>query len=161
MPSFDVVSKLAMHEVENALHQTQKEVAQRFDFKDTATELEKNAEGIVIRSNSEGRLEAALKVLQEKLVKRNVSLKVLDVQDAQPAGGTTWRQLIKLQEGISTEKAKDIVRHIKDSKMKVQASIQGDVVRITGKKRDDLQAAIALLKAKDFELPLQYINFRD
>jgi len=161
MPSFDVVNKLAMHEVENAVHQTQKEVAQRFDFKDTGTELEKNAEGIVLRSNSEGRLEAALKVLQEKLVKRNVSLKVLDVQDAQPAGGTTWRQLLKLQEGIVIEKAKDIVKHLKDSKLKVQGSIQGDVVRVTGKKRDDLQAAIAVLKEKDFGVPLQYINFRE
>ena len=161
MPSFDVVSKVAMHEVENALHQTQKEVAQRFDFKDTQTELEKTAEGIVMRSNSEGRLEAALKVLQEKLVKRNVSLKVLDVQDPQPAGGTTWRQLLKLQEGISTEKAKEIVKHLKDTKLKVQASIQSDTVRVSGKKRDDLQEAIASLKAKDFGLPLQYINFRD
>lgn len=161
MPSFDVVSKLAMHEVENALHQTQKEVAQRFDFKDTATELEKTAEGIVIRSNSEGRLEAALKVFHEKLVKRNVSLKSLDAQEPQPAGGSTWRQLIKIQEGITQEKAKEIVRHVKDSKLKVQAAIQADVVRISGKKRDDLQSAIAELKAKDFGLPLQFTNFRE
>jgi uncharacterized protein YajQ (UPF0234 family) len=95
------------------------------------------------------------------MVKRNVSLKVLDVQQAQPAGGTTWRQLIKLQEGITTEKAKDIVKHLKDTKLKVQGSIQGDLVRVTGKKRDDLQAAIAALKAHDFGLPLQYINFRE
>ena len=161
MPSFDVVSKLEMHEVENALQQAKKEIAQRFDFKDTGTELDKNEEGIRIVADSEGRIAAALKVLEEKLVKRKVPLKALDPQKPEPAGGSTYRQLVKLKEGISTEKAKEIVKHVKDSKIKVQASIQGDVVRISGKKRDDLQATIAAIKAKDFDLPLQFTNFRE
>ena len=161
MPSFDVVSKLEMHEVENALLQAKKEIAQRFDFKDTGTELDKNEEGIRIVADSEGRIAAALKVLEEKLVKRKVPLKALDAQKPEPAGGSTYRQLVKLKEGISTEKAKEIVKHVKDSKIKVQASIQGDVVRISGKKRDDLQATIAAIKAKDFDLPLQFTNFRE
>lgn len=161
MPTFDVVSKLETHEVDNAVLQAQKEVAQRFDFRDTSTEIERNEEGIVIRSSSEGRLDAARGVLEEKLVRRKVSLKSLDPQKAQPAGGQTWRQVIKLKEGIATEKAKEIVKAIKDSKLKVQAAIQGDLVRISGKKKDDLQQAIALLRAKDWELPLQFINFRE
>ena len=161
MPSFDVVSKFDEHELDNAIHQAQKEVAQRFDFRDTHTTIERNDEGIVIRSNSEGRLDAAREVLEEKLVKRKISLKILDPQKAEPAGGSTYRQLVKLQQGIATEKAKEIVKLIKDSKAKVQASIQGDTVRVNGKKRDDLQGIIAVLKEKDLDLPLQYINFRD
>ncbi len=161
MPSFDVVSKLDQHEVDNATNQASKEIAQRYDFKGTDTTIEKTDEGIVLRSNSEGRLDAARDVLETKMVRRQVSLKSLDPQTPQPAGGNTWRQLIKLKEGVSTEKAKEIVKAIKDSKMKVQASIQGDAVRVSGKKRDDLQSAIALLKEQDFDLPLQFVNFRD
>jgi uncharacterized protein YajQ (UPF0234 family) len=161
MPSFDVVSKLDQHEIDNATNQAIKEIAQRFDFKGTETTVERTEEGIVIRSNSEGRLDAARDVLETKLVRRQVSLKSLDVQQPQPAGGKMWRQVIKLKEGVSKEKAKDIVKAIKDSKLKVQPSIQGDAVRISGKKRDDLQAAIAMLKEHDFDLPLQFVNFRD
>ncbi len=161
MPSFDVVSKLDHHELDNAVDQARREVTTRFDFKDTGTEIERNEEGISIRANSEGRVEGAYKVLEDKLVKRKISLKVLDAQKAQPAGGQTWKQLVKLQEGVSTEKAKEIVRYLKDSKLKVQAAIQGDLVRVSGKKRDDLQQAIAALRGHDFGLPLQYINFRE
>ncbi|MBZ0121352.1 MAG: YajQ family cyclic di-GMP-binding protein [Sandaracinaceae bacterium] len=161
MPSFDVVSKLAMHEVDNAVDQAKREVAQRFDFKDTGTEIEKNEEGISLRSNSEGRLDAARGVLEDKMVKRKVSLKSLDPQKAQPAGGQTWKQLIKLKEGVDQDRAKQIVKALKDSKLKVQAAIQGDLVRISGKKKDDLQEAIGFLKGKDFGLPLQFVNFRD
>ncbi|MGD8608301.1 MAG: YajQ family cyclic di-GMP-binding protein [Myxococcales bacterium] len=161
MPSFDVVSKLDQHEVDNATNQASKEIAQRFDFKGTETTIEQSEEGIVIRANSEGRIDAARDVLETKMVRRQVSLKSLDPQQPQPAGGKMWRQVIKLKEGVSKEKAKDIVKAIKDSKLKVQASIQGDAVRVSGKKRDDLQAAIAMVKEKDFDLPLQFVNFRD
>ena len=161
MPSFDVVSKVDSHEVDNARNQASKEIAQRYDFKGTDTTVEQTDEGIVIRSNSEGRLDAARDVLQTKMVRRQVSLKALDPQQPQQAGGNTWRQLIKLKEGVSKEKAKEIVKAVKDSKLKVQASIQGDTVRVSGKKRDDLQSTISLLKEKDFDLPLQFVNFRD
>ena len=161
MPSFDVVSKLARHEVENALMQAQKEIGTRYDFRDTGTSLEETKEGIVIRSDAEARLEAAYGVLQEKMVKRKVSLMSLDPQTIEPAGGKSFRQLIKLKEGVEVEQAKEIVKALKDAKMKVQGAIQGDLVRVSGKKRDDLQAAIAFLKGKDFGLPLQYINFRE
>jgi uncharacterized protein YajQ (UPF0234 family) len=161
MPSFDVVSKLDQHEVDNARNQASKEIAQRFDFKGTNTSIEQTDEGIVIRSNSEGRLDAARDVLETKMIRRQVSLKSLDPQQPQQAGGNMWRQVIKLKECVSKEKAKEIVKAVKDTKTKVQASIQGDTVRVSGKKRDDLQETIALLKEKDFDLPLQFVNFRD
>lgn len=161
MPSFDVVSKVDSHEVDNARNQASKEIAQRFDFKGTETTIEQTDEGIVIRSNSEGRLDAARDVLETKMVRRQVSLKSLDPQQPQQAGGNMWRQVIKLKEGVSKEKAKEIVKAIKDSKIRVQASIQGDAVRVSGKKRDDLQETIAMLKEADFDLPLQFVNFRD
>jgi uncharacterized protein YajQ (UPF0234 family) len=161
MPSIDVVSKLDHHEVENAFLQAQKEVGQRYDFKDTATTMEKNAEGLVFRSSTEDRLNAARGVLEEKFAKRKVSLKALDPGKIEPAGGQTFRQLVKLKEGVEIEKAKEIVKTIKEAKLKVQAAIQGDLVRVSGKKRDDLQEAIALLRGKDFGLPLQFMNFRE
>ncbi len=161
MASFDVVSKLDLHEVDNAVQQARQEVTQRYDFRGSDTTIERSEEGITIQSDSETRVTAARTVLQEKLVKRKVSLKALDPQKTQPAAGARWRQLIKLKEGVDTDRAKKIVKAVKDSKIKVQASIQGDVVRVSGKKRDDLQATIALLKEQDFDLPLQYQNFRD
>ena len=161
MPSFDIVSELDHHEVDNAVNQANRELAQRYDFKGTESSIEKTEEGLVIRSNSEGRLDAARDVLETKMVRRKVSLKSLDPQKAQPAGGSTWRQLIHLKEGIAKDKAKEIVKAIKDGKLKVQGSIQGDVVRVTGKKRDDLQSCIAMLKEGDFDLPLKFKNFRD
>lgn len=161
MPSFDVVCELDHHEVDNAIDQANRELSQRFDFKGTESSIEKTEEGIVIRSNSEGRLDAARDVLETKMVKRKISLKSLDPQKAQPAGGNMMRQLIKLREGITKDDAKEIVKAIKDSKVKAQASIQGDVVRVTGKKRDELQEVIAMLKGKELELPLSFKNFRD
>lgn len=161
MPSFDVVSKVAMHEVDNAVQQASKEITTRYDFRDTGTSIERNDEGIALRSDSEGRLEAALTVLQEKMVRRKLSLKSLDPQEPAQAGGKTWRQLIKINQGISTDKGKEVVKFLKGSGLKVQAAIQQDQVRVSGKKRDTLQEAIAALKEHDFGLDLQFENFRD
>jgi uncharacterized protein YajQ (UPF0234 family) len=161
MPSFDVVSKVVMHEVDNAIQQTSKEITTRYDFRATAASIERSEEGIMLRANSEGRVEAALGVLQEKLVRRKVSLRALDAQKIEPASAGSYRQLIKLNQGISVEKAKDVVKYVKERKLKVQAAIQGDAVRITGKKKDDLQECIAELRQHDFGIELQYENFRD
>jgi len=161
MPSFDVVSKVAMHEVDNAIQQAQKEVGTRYDFRDTQTSIERTEDGIMLRGNSEGRVEAALTVLQEKMVRRKVSLKTLDAQKIEPSGGSTYRQLIKLNQGINKDKAKDVVKFLKDTKLRVQAAIQGDAVRVSGKKRDDLQECIQALRSHDFGIELQYENFRE
>ncbi len=161
MPSFDVVSKLDHHEVENAVQQAKKEVQTRFDFRDTGTEIDRTDEGIVIKGDSEGRVDAARKVLEEKMVRRKISLKALDPQKVLPAGGRTYRQTVRLKEGIETEKAKEIVKMLKGTKLKVQAAIQGDLVRVSGKKRDELQEAISLLRDEDLGLPLQFTNFRE
>ena len=160
MPSFDIVSKVQWNEVDNALLQAQKEIAQRFDFKDTDTALEKIETGITIRASSEDRAKAAHKVLEDKLVKRKVSLKNVEVGEVEPAGKGA-RMTITIKEGIEIDHAKDIVRRIKDSKIKVQASIQEQQVRVTGKNRDDLQQAIALVRAAGLPIDLQFINFRD
>lgn len=162
MPSFDVVSKVDWAEFGNALLQAQKEIGQRFDFRNTETSLEKNDEGIVIIANAVDRCKAALVVLEEKLVKRKVSLKHLDKQDPGKGPKGSVRLLVKLKEGIETEKAKQIVKIVKDSKIKVQAAIHEDTVRVSGKKRDDLQEAMRLLRSQDsLELDLQFTNFRD
>ena len=161
MPSFDVVSKVNMMEVDNALQQTQREIATRFDFRDTSSTLEKNAEGIVMVSNSENRLEAALDVLQGKLVKRGVSLKHIDPQKPLAGGKGTFRQVVKIKEGIDRDNARKIIDLVKESKLKVQTAIHEDAVRVSGKNRDDLQAVIKLLKGTDLPVELQYINFRD
>jgi uncharacterized protein YajQ (UPF0234 family) len=161
MPSFDIVSKVPWHEVDNALNQAQKEIAQRYDFKDTDTQIERNPDGLSVRSASEERMKAAYGVLQEKLVKRKVSLKHLDPQKAEATSKGGSRMLVKVKEGIEAEHAKDIVKRIKDSKLKVQASIQELQLRVTGKNKDDLQAAIQLVRQADLPLELQFINFRD
>lgn len=162
MPSFDVVSKVEWHEVDNALMQAQKEIVQRFDFRGTATELEKNSEQqLVITSTTEDRAKAALQVLQEKMVKRKVSLRFLDVAKPVPTSKGGSRIVVKVKEGIEGEKAKEIVAAIKESKIKVQGSIQAAQVRVTGKNRDDLQACIRMLREKDFEIELQFNNFRE
>jgi uncharacterized protein YajQ (UPF0234 family) len=162
MPSFDVVSKVDWSEFGNALLQAQKEIGQRFDFRNTETTLEKNEEGIVIIANAVDRCKAALVVLEEKLVKRKVSLKHLDRQEPGKGPRGSVRLLVKLKEGIETEKAKQIVKIVKDSKIKVQASIHEDTVRVSGKKRDDLQETMRLLRGQDsLELDLQFTNFRD
>jgi len=161
MPSFDVVSKVNTMEVDNALQQAQREIATRFDFRDTQTSLEKNAEGIALEAGSENRLEAAIDVLQGKMVKRGVSLKHLDPQKVIPGGKGMFRQLIKIKQGIDRDNARKIIDLLKESKIKVQASIQEDTVRVSGKNRDDLQAAIKHLRAAEMPIELQYINFRD
>lgn len=161
MPSFDVVSKVAWAEVQNALDQASREVSQRFDFKDTETSIEKTEEGIVVRANSEERAKAAVGVLQEKLIRRKVSLKHTEVGEPTPGPKGSARILVKIKEGIEQDKSKQILKLVKDKKLKVQASIQGDTVRITGKKKDDLQEVIALLRGEDLGIELQYVNFRD
>ncbi|MFO0659843.1 MAG: YajQ family cyclic di-GMP-binding protein [Polyangiaceae bacterium] len=161
MPSFDVVSKVPWHEVENALTQAQKEIAQRFDFKDTNTELERSEKDIIVRSSTEDRAKAALTVLQEKMIKRKVSTKFLDVGKVEPTAKGGAKITIAVKEGIEAEKAKAIVGKIKDLKLKVQAAIQGDQLRVTGKNKDDLQGCIKILRDEDFGIELQFNNFRD
>ena len=161
MPSFDIVSKVDLMELDNALHTAQKEIAQRYDFRGTNTTIERSPEGITIRTSDETRAVATVTVLRERMSKRGVSQRCLDVGDVEPAGGKTMRQLIKIKQGIETETAKKIVKAIKDAKLKVQAQIQGDELRVTGKNRDDLQSAIQLVRGGDFGIDLQFVNFRD
>src|SRR5512145_763191 len=162
MPSFDVVSELNMMEVDNAFNQARKEIAQRFDFKGTSTDLERDKDGhVVVKANSDGRAEAALGVLMEKLAKRGVPLEGLDPQKVEPASGGHVRQLVKLKQGLKTEDAKKIVALLKTTGMKVQASIQGEAVRVSGKKRDDLQASMQAIKAGQLGIPLLFQNFRE
>jgi uncharacterized protein YajQ (UPF0234 family) len=161
MPSFDIVSKVQMHEVDNAFNQAQKEIAQRFDFKDTDSAIEKSPDAITIHSASENRATAALAVVQEKLAKRKVSLRFFDVGKPEPTGKGGSRIVAKIKDGIETEKGKAIVAHLKEAKLKVQSSIQESQVRVTGKNKDDLQAAIQAVRAHDFGLELQFVNFRD
>jgi uncharacterized protein YajQ (UPF0234 family) len=161
MPSFDIVSKPPNNEVENALQQAQKELAQRYDFKDTGTEVEKIEGGMTIRSGTEERAKAALGVLQEKMVKRKVSLKFLDVQDPEPTNKGGAKITIKIKEGIEAEPARKIVGSIKESKLKVQSSIQDAQVRVTGKNKDDLQKVMALVRGLDLGIEVSFMNFRD
>jgi hypothetical protein len=162
MPSFDVVSDLDMMEVENAFNQARKEIVQRFDFKGTATDLERQADGsILVKANSDGRAQAAYQVLIEKLAKRGVPLEGLDPQPLEPAAGGHVKQLVKLKRGLKQEDAKRIAQLVKESGAKVQAAIQGSAVRITGKKRDDLQAVIQRIRSAGLGIPLQFQNFRE
>jgi cyclic-di-GMP-binding protein len=161
MPSFDVVSKVDLMELDNGLNTARKELAQRYDFRGTNTDLERGPEGIVIRSSDEPHAAAALTVLRERIAKRGVSQRALDPQAVEAAGGQTVRQLVIIKQGIDMETAKKIVKAVKDSKVKVQAQIQGDELRVSGKNRDDLQSAIALMRRGDFGIDLQFINFRD
>ena len=159
--SFDIVSKVDMQEVRNAIDQAMKEVRQRFDLKDTHSEIVlEGSEAIQLASSGEYKLEAVKDILAQKLVKRGVSLKNLTYEKLEEASGKRVRQKINLQQGIPVEKAKEIVRLVKDSKKKAQASIQGDTVRISSKDRDELQAIIALLRGKDMGLELQFTNYR-
>jgi uncharacterized protein YajQ (UPF0234 family) len=162
MPSFDVVSKVDMQEVDNAVNQVKKELATRYDFRGTDSAIELSPEeGISLRSADKEHLSAAYKVLMEKLVKRGVSLKSLDPQEPIPGAKQSLRQTILIKQGIATEKGKELVKIIKDSKLKVQAQIQEEQVRVTGKNKDDLQACIRLLRGADVGLDLQFNNFRD
>jgi cyclic-di-GMP-binding protein len=161
MPSFDVVSQVDPQEIDNAVNQTRKEIGQRYDFKDTKTEIRLEESAIHVVSDDDFKVKAVVDVLQSKLVRRGVSLKALVYGKIEPAAGALAKQTITVQQGIETEKAKHIVKLIKDAKLKVQAQIQADQVRVSGKKRDDLQSAMQLLKAQDLDLPLQFTNFRE
>jgi len=161
MPSFDIVSKVQWNEVDNALHQAEKEVAQRFDFKDTDTAFEKTTDAITIRSASDDRAKAALLVFQDKLVKRKVSLRFTEPGKPEPTAKGGSRIVVKIKEGIEVEKARSLVQLIKDAKLKVQASIQEAQVRVSGKNKDDLQAAMRVARELDLGIELQFVNFRD
>lgn len=161
MPTFDVVSRVDLQEVKNAVDQAEREIVNRFDFKNTGTSVELGDQEITVRSSTEQRLEAAVGVVEEKLVKRKVPLKAVSHGKVEEAGGSTYRQVLTLNVGISQDKAKEVVKAVKDTKLKVQASVQGDEVRVSGKKRDELQNVIQTLKEKDFGIALQFVNFRD
>ena|SRR2546423_1291689 len=159
--SFDVVSKIDLQEVANAIQQAIKEIHTRFDLKDSKSDIAlEGKEAIVLSSIDDYKLKAVNDILQNKLVKRHVPLKGLDYGAIEPAAGSTVRQRVKLQQGIPVEKAREIVKLIKDTKLKVQASIQGDTVRVSGKDRDTLQQVIATLKGKDFGIDMQFTNYR-
>jgi cyclic-di-GMP-binding protein len=159
--TFDIVSKIDLQEVSNAIQQALKEIHQRYDLKDSKSDIQlEGHEAIVLTSADDFKLKAVTDVFQGKLVKRNVPLKGLQYGKIEPAAGSTVRQKITLQQGISTEKAREIVKAIKDSKKKVQASIQGDLVRVSGKDRDTLQDIIAFLRQKDFGIDMQFTNYR-
>ncbi|MBL8123446.1 MAG: YajQ family cyclic di-GMP-binding protein [Pyrinomonadaceae bacterium] len=158
--SFDIVSKTDYAEVTNALNQTTKEISQRFDFKGSKATVELQQKDLLLSAEDDTKLRNMNDILQSKLVKRGISLKALDYQKIEPAAGGTVRQLVKVQQGIPTDKAKEVVKFIKDSKFKVQASIQGETVRVSGKDRDTLQEVIAALKGKDFGIDMQFDNYR-
>jgi uncharacterized protein YajQ (UPF0234 family) len=161
VPSFDVVSKVDLQEVDNALNQTRKEVAQRYDLKDSKTEITWDQKVLVITSADDFKVKAVVDVLQSKLVRRTVPLKNLEYGKVEPAAGGRARQTITVKQGIDSDKAREIVKHVKSSGLKVQSQILEDQVRVSGKKRDDLQVAIQSLKGADFDLALQFVNFRE
>ena len=160
MPSFDVVSEVDMHETTNAVDQANREVGNRFDFKGTDSRYDLKDAQVTLYSQSDFQLRQMLDILQTKLSKRGIDIACLKIEEPEISGKTA-RQRVTLRQGIDQETARGITRLIKDSKLKVQTAIQGDKVRVTGKKRDDLQAAIARLRADPVDLPLQYVNFRD
>ena len=160
MPSFDIVSKVDMQEVDNAINQAKKEIAQRYDFKGTKSEIDMKEDAIIVLADDDYKLTAIIDIIQSKMLKRGISLKSLDYGKEEAASMGMIRQEITIKQGIATEKAKEINKIIKETKMKVQSQIQGDQVRITAKKIDDLQAVMQLLKGKDLDLDLQFINMR-
>jgi uncharacterized protein YajQ (UPF0234 family) len=159
--SFDIVSEVDRAEIMNALNQTMKEVRQRFDFKDSKAAVALEEKDLVLTAEDETKLRNMNDILQQKLVRRGVPLKALSYGSAEPAAGGTVRQRATIQQGIPQEKAKEVVKFIKDSKAKVQASIQGEMVRVSGKDRDTLQQVIASLKTKDFGINMQFTNYRN
>jgi hypothetical protein len=161
MPSFDIVSQVDMQEVRNAVDQSMREVVNRYDFKGTDTKISLTDDGIVIESATDQRVEAAIDVLQTKLVKRKVSLKSISGGEIKPVGGGRSRADFVLNQGINQDDARVLAKTIRDMKLKVQAQIQGDQLRVQGKKRDDLQEVIVEVKALDFRVPLQFVNYRD
>ena len=161
MPSFDIVSKTDIAEVDNALAGITREIATRFDFKGAKCSVERKDETITVLADDDQKLKQLHELLKVYFTRRQVDPKALDFQTVEKASGDTLRQLVLVKQGLSSELAKKLVKEIKDNKLKVQAAIQGDEVRVTGKKRDDLQEAIALLRKMDVDRPLQYVNFRD
>jgi uncharacterized protein YajQ (UPF0234 family) len=160
MPSFDIVSTVDMQEVDNAVNQTIKEIAQRYDFKKTKSEVTLEKDSIKVLADDDFKLKAIIDILQSKCVKRSISVKALQYGKAEPASGGMVRQTITIQQGISKEKGKEIIALIKETKLKVQGQIQEDQVRVTGKSIDELQETIKLLKNKDLGVELQFVNFR-
>ncbi|REJ85420.1 MAG: YajQ family cyclic di-GMP-binding protein [Acidobacteria bacterium] len=162
MPSFDIVIEVDLQEVDNALNQARKEVGQRFDFRGSDSTIEWDGKSLItLKTDDDGRLPPLLDVVKSKLHKRGISIKNLEVGDPKPAGGMMHTQTVTLQVGVPKETAKEIAKLVKQSKMKVQAQIQEDQVRVSGKKRDDLQQAIQLIKGADLGLDFAYTNFRD
>jgi len=161
MPSFDIVSKVDMQEVDNAVNQAVKEIGQRYDFKGSKSQVTLEKDAIRILADDDFRLKAIVDILQSKFIKRGISPKALQYGKAEPASGGMVRQIVTIQQGISKEKGKEVVAVIKDTKLKVQGQIQDDQVRVTGKNRDDLQEVIRTLKGKDLGIELQFVNFRD
>ncbi|MEQ9518525.1 MAG: YajQ family cyclic di-GMP-binding protein [Parvibaculum sp.] len=161
MPSFDVVSKTDLAEVENAVQNVMREISQRYDFKGSKSKVECNEAELLIEADDDLKLKQVHELLQGHLSRRGIEPGVLDYKTVEPAAGQSVRQKVVVKEGIDKELAKKLVKSIKDTKMKVQVSIQGDELRINGKKRDDLQEVIAFLKEKGGEQPLQFVNFRD
>ncbi len=160
MPSFDIVSKVDMQEVDNAINQVRKEIDQRYDFKGTHNEIDLEKDSIAVLAADDYKLQAVTDILKGKLVRRNVSAKCLDFGKAEPASGGAVRQRVAIVQGISKEKGKEIIKLIKESKLKVQPQIMDDQVRVSAKKIDDLQEVIQLLKGKDLGIELQFINMR-
>lgn len=160
MPSFDVVSDFDAHEARNGVDQASREVNTRFDFKGTGSKFELDEQVVTMTSQSDFQLQQMLDILRQKLAKRGIDLACLEEKDPEFSGNEARQQII-LRKGIDSDLARKLVKMVKSSKLKVQAAVQGDKLRISGKKRDDLQAAIAFLKEADIELPLQYENFRD
>jgi hypothetical protein len=158
--SFDIVSQVSMPEVANAVDQTRREIAQRFDFKDTGTSISQDDTLIELRSSTEDRLKAAVEVFKEKAVRREISLKAIHFGPVQPAAKGTYKQVLHVNVGISQDKARELVRFIKKTGLKVQSQIQQDQVRVSGKNKDDLQAVIRAIKEQDFGIALQFVNFR-
>lgn len=162
MPSFDVVSEVDKQELRNAVDQASRELANRFDFRGTESTVEISGEdAVVVESSAEGRLEAANQVLREKLIRRKIDPKAISGGDPRQVGGGRFRSEWNLAQGIPQAEAKRLTKEIRDTGVKVQAQVQGEQIRVQGKKRDELQAVIGMLKDLDFELPLQFINFRD
>lgn len=161
MPSFDVVSRVELQEIDNALNQTRKEVAQRYDLKDSRSEIAWDQKELTITSADDFKVKAVVEVLQSKLAKRNVPLKNLEYHAIEPAAGGRARQRIAVHQGIDGDKARELVKRVKASGVKAQAQILEDQVRVSSKKKDDLQAVIQMLRGEDFGLALQFVNFRD
>lgn len=161
MPSFDIVSELDRQELKNAIDQVHREIKQRYDFKGSVSEIKEEDNSLNFVSDDDFKMKALIDIFQNKALKRGLSLKAFDFGKVEAAASNTVKCSVKVVEGIATERAKELVKTIKDMKLKVQPAIQGEQVRITGKKRDDLQEVIAAVKALDYTIPLQFVNFRD